>query len=73
MLCKNKSKLLPNSYPGAFDCGENTLEKKKNVYSLDQSHIKKIALQENGKPRVQLNIPEIVIVGLIGYTQSYPT
>ena len=73
MLCNSKSKLLPNSYPGVYEVvivGENTLEKQKNVCSLDQLNTKKIAWQENGKRQVQLNIPSIVIGGLIGCIQK---
>ena len=47
ILCDNKSKLLPNSYPSVYelscDCGGNTLEKQKGAYSLDQLNAKKIA------------------------------
>ena len=45
--------------------GENTLEKQKNVCSIDQWNIKKITWQENGKCWVQLNIPKIAIEILI--------
>ena len=42
----------------------NTLKKQKNACSLDQLNIKKIAWQENGKRRVQMNIPKIAMGGL---------
>ena len=42
----------------------NTLKKQKNACSLDQLNIKKIAWQENGKCRVQMNIPKIAMGGL---------
>ena len=47
------------------------MEKQKNACSLDQLNTKKIAWQENGKRRVQLNIPKIVMGGLIGCTQKH--
>ena len=50
--------------------GENTLAKQKNVCSPDQLNTKKIVWQENGKRQVQLNIPRIVMGGLIGCTQK---
>ena len=47
ILYNKKSKLLPNSYSGvyelSYDCGGSTLEKQKNVCSLNQLNIKKIA------------------------------
>ena len=48
ILCNSKSKLLPNSYYlGVYelgcDCLGNTLEKQKNVGSLNQLNPKKIA------------------------------
>ena len=49
----------------------DTLEKQKNAFSLDQFNTKKIAWQENGKRRVQLNIQEIVMGGLIDCTQEH--
>ena len=58
-LCNNKIKLLPNSYPSVDVC------------SLDQLNTKKIAWKENGKRWVQLNIPKIVMGGLIWCTQKY--
>ena len=67
VLCNNKSKLLPNSYPCVYelscDCvGANTMEKqKKNACSLDQLNMKKIVWQENGKRPAQLKIPKIAM------------
>ena len=66
MLCNNKCKLLPNSYPGvcesSCDCGGGYIgETKKH-----QLNTKKIAWQENGKRRVQLDISKITMGGLIG-------
>ena len=62
----DKSKLLPNSYSGVKELccdyeGKYTGETKKDVCSLDQWNTKKIASQENGKGRVQLNISKIAI------------
>ena len=75
ILCHNKGKLLPNSYPAIYKLsvivGRNTLEKQKNVSSLDQLNNMKIAWQEYGKRQVHLNIPKIVMGGLIGCTQKY--
>ena len=51
--------------------GGNKLEKQKNACSLDQLNTKKIAWQENGKRRVQLNITKNVMGGLIGCTQKH--
>ena len=45
-------------------------ETKKDVCSLDQWNTKKIASQENGKGRVQLNISKIAMSGLIGCSQK---
>ena len=81
ILCNNRSKLLPNSYPSvyelSYDCGENILEKQKNACWLDQLNTKKIAWQVNGKRWAQLNIPKNVMGRLIGctrkYLQNYPT
>ena len=39
--------------------------------SPNQLNAKKIAWQENGKRQVQLNIPKIVMGGLIGTTQKH--
>ena len=44
--------------------GEYIGEAKKGVLKS-----KKMAIQENGKRRVQLSIPKIVVGSLIGYTQ----
>ena len=74
ILCNNKSKLLPNSYPGIYelsDCGENTLEKQKNVSLVDQLNTKNTAWEENGKRWVHLIIAKIVMGDLIGYTQKH--
>ena len=64
---QQQSKLLSNGYPCVYKlscgCGVNTLEKQKRVCSLDQLNTKKIAWQENGKRRVQRNIPKFVIGG----------
>ena len=46
------------------------MEKQKNVFSLDQLNNSKIALQESGKCRVQLNIPKIFMAVLIGWIQK---
>ena len=51
--------------------GGGLLEKQENACSLDQLNTKKIAWQENGKRRVQLNIPKNVMGGLIGCTQKH--
>ena len=49
---------------------ENTLEKQKSLCPLDQSNIKKIAWQENGKRRMQLNVPRIGMDELIDCNQN---
>ena len=46
------------------------MEKQKNVRSLDLLNTKKIAWMENGDRWVQLNIPKIIMGGLIGCTQK---
>ena len=51
--------------------GENSLEKRKNVCSLDQLNTKKIAWPENGKRQVQLNISRIAMGCLTGCTQKH--
>ena len=56
---------------GITDCEGNILEKQKNACSLGQLNTKKIAWQENGMRPVQLNIPKIIIGGLIGCTQKH--
>ena len=72
-LCSNKNKILPSSYPGvyelSYDCGGEHIGETKER-SLDQWNTKRIAWQENGKLRVQLNIPKFVMGGLIGCTQK---
>ena len=50
--------------------GRKCIAQNKKIFSLDQLSAKKIALHENGKRRVQLIIPEIVIGGLIGCIQN---
>ena len=49
----------------------DTSVKQKNECSLDQMKTKKIAYQENGMRRVQLNIPKILMGGLIDCTQKH--
>ena len=49
---------------------ENTLEKQKSLCPLDQSNIKKTAWQENGKRRMQLNVPRIGMDELIDCNQN---
>ena len=76
ILCNNKSKLLPNSYPGVYelscDCGGGIHwgNKKKRVLTRSVN-TKKIAWQENGKRWVQLKIAKIVMGGLTGCTQKH--
>ena len=50
--------------------GGNTLEKQKNMCSRNQLNTNKIAWKKNGKPRVQLNIPKIVMGSLNGWAQK---
>ena len=50
--------------------GGNTLEKQKNVCSLNQLNTKNIVWKKNGKSRVQLNIPKIVMDSLNGWAQK---
>ena len=75
ILCNDKSKLLPKSYSGVKELccdyeGKYVGETKRDVCSLDQWNTKKIASQENGKGRVQLNISKIVMSALIGCSQK---
>ena len=81
IIYNNESKLLPNSCPNVYelscDFWGEYIGETKNGYSLNQLNTKKIAWHENGKRRVQLNFPKIVMGGLIGCNQkrfrSYPT
>ena len=73
ILCNDRSKLLPNSCPGAYELscdfgGEHIGETKKRVLTRSIEHQE---WQENGKRRVQLNIPKNVVGGLIGCTQKH--
>ena len=65
MLCNNKCKLLPNSYPGvcesSCDCGWEYIGETKK-----QLNTKKIEWQENGKRWVQLDISKMTMGSLIG-------
>ena len=75
ILCNNKSKLLPNSYPGVYelscDCGGEYIGEAKKRVLTRSVNTKKIAWQENRKRRVQLNIAKIVMGGLTGCTQKH--
>ena len=50
--------------------GGEYIEETKKVCLINQLNTKKMVWQKNGKRQVQMNTPEIVMGGLINYTQE---
>ena len=74
LLCRNKTKLLPRSYPGVNElkctCNLAYFGKTKKKYYQGPTNIKKVALKQNGTILEEQNTVEHVRDNLIESTQK---